>query len=197
MHSSPSTTRAPAHSLLRDVRYTMIPHQIRGVTAGLSALDLEASPERLSALNEHHSADTVRYDNLVAYTRPVTCVAAIHCRTLLQFLGLQSNGSPTPHIVSRDREDIHEVWIGTFKDADGAPLEPVPSAFIERFSNTQEIALAWATTYDFAAQRLTDAMTDSRLTSAAIVPMLRKTFETVPAVVEEWFYERAALRANA
>jgi hypothetical protein len=40
-------------------------------------------------------------------------------------------------------------------------------------------------------------MADPSLISATITPMLRRTFETVPAVIGEWFYERAVLRANA
>lgn len=196
MHSSQPATSHSAHSLLRDLRYTIIPHQMRGVAAGLAALDLDAHPEPLFS-RDHCGGDGVTYDSLLAYTRPVVCVAAIHCRALLAFLGLQSNGSSALSAVSTTRLRASDIGIDRFKGADGAPLQLVSLSVVESLPASRETARAWAMTCDFAAQRLTDAMTDPQLASGAITPMLRRTFETVPVVVNEWFYQRAVLRANA
>ncbi|WP_144107978.1 hypothetical protein [Paraburkholderia sp. BCC1886] len=195
MQSSQSTPDQPDHSLLRDMRYTIIPHRLRGITAGLAALDLEANPDTLVTLAPD-SADAVQHDALVAYTRPVTCVAAIHSRALLQFLGLQCNGSSLDTLAGEPRS-ADELWIGTFRGNDGAPLDVVPASVVDAWHDPEEIALAWLTTSDFAAQGLANAMADPKLTSAAITPMLRRTFETLPKVVNQWFFERAVLRANA
>ncbi|HZZ11749.1 MAG TPA: hypothetical protein VFE79_13760 [Paraburkholderia sp.] len=196
MPTSQPTIAEPAHSLLRDMRYTIIPHQLRGVSAGLAALALEAAPERLFA-HAHCGGDTIQCHDVRAYTRPVVCVAAIHCKALLQFLGLQSRGASALGVVARSERRPGDVSIDMFKGSNGMPLEPVPLSVIERFPDSQEIARAWSTTCNFAAQRLTRAMTDPMLTSGSITPLLRRTFETIPVVVDQWFYARAVLRANA
>lgn len=187
--SGPTLDHSP-HSLLRDMRYTIVPHQVRGITAGLAALDLEADPARLFP-------DEPEGNELVAYTRPVICVAAIHCRMLLRFLGLQSNGSPTLVSVAHDSRDPHEVRIEMFSQSDGTPLERVPPSVVECYPDPCGIARAWTATSDFSAQGLAQALIDPSLSSGSITPMLRLTFETIPELVQRWFHERTVLRANA
>ncbi|MGF6771486.1 hypothetical protein P3T18_003973 [Paraburkholderia sp. GAS199] len=195
MHNAPATADRPAPSLLRDVRYTIVPHQLRGVSAGLAALDLEANPGALVMPDRGENA--VRHEELVAYTRPVICVAAMHCRSLLQFLGVDcGDGAAMDVATDATSEAAPDIWIGTFDGRNGRRLEPVPLSVLERFGDSQRVQHAWTATARFAAQALVDAMNDPALIDGTLAPMLRRTFETVPDVVNRWFYERAVLVAN-
>jgi hypothetical protein len=164
----------PTHSLLRDTRYTIIPHQLRGVADGLVAIDLEAEAA----------------SDFTPYTRPVICVAAFHCRTLLRFLGLQDDGS----LIVRGRHDVTDgVWIGDFHAQDGVSLTGPNACVTEEFADASHVARAWAATSGFATQNLAHAIKDARLANGTIQPLMRRTFETIPTVISRYFYERAVL----
>ncbi|WP_322106897.1 hypothetical protein [Paraburkholderia sp. J41] len=189
-------------SLLRDLRYTMIPHQLRGVAAGLAALDLEARHDGAHPLQLRADGNAVQYDTLLGYTRPVACVAAIHCRALLRFLGLEGDGDAALRAIEAHQRhygdagtmsDARDVSIDVFKDAHGSPLTRVPLCAVERYPEPRAVARAWAATCDFAAQPLALALRDPRLASGQMAPLLRRTFETLPELLERWFYERAVL----
>lgn len=180
---------APTPSTLRDLRYTMIPHRVRGVAAGLAALELEARHDRAHPLQLRADGNAVEYDVLLAYTQTVTCVAAIHCRELLNFVGLDGDGAAS---LRAARIDV-DFGIDLFRDQNGTPLTRVPFSAIGHYGEPQTVARAWAATCDFAAQGLALARVDPRLKSGAIAPLLRRAFETVPDMLERWFYARAVL----
>lgn len=187
------TNDAPSKSLLRDTRYTMIPHRVRGVSAGLAALDLEARHDAQHPLQLRADSNAVQYDALLAYTRAVTSVAALHCRDLLRFLGLDSDGAASLRALAPNELRTGEVSIDRFRDASGAPLTRVPPSVVSAFADPHAVASAWALTCDFSTQRLAQAMADPRWTGATLAPALRRAFETVPEVLCRWFYERAVL----
>ncbi|QGZ65527.1 hypothetical protein [Paraburkholderia acidisoli] len=193
------TTEAPSLSLLRDTRYTMIPHRVRGVAAGRAALDLEARHDAQHPLQLRADGNAVQYNVLLAYTRSVTCVAALHCRDLLRFLGVQGDGAgnlracDSSETAAMPDPPVGAISIDMFRTAAGEPLARMPLSAVNAFAEPPAVAHAWALTCDLASQPLAHAMRDPRWTSGLLAPALHRAFDTVPLALSQWFYERAVL----
>jgi hypothetical protein len=91
---------------LLHMRHTIIPFHVRGVVAGLSALDLGAKHDLFTPVEIHIEGPNpgVQRETLLGYTQPIWCMAAIHSRFLLEFVGLKSKGSPSRLETITDKE---------------------------------------------------------------------------------------------
>lgn len=184
-----TTTLSPAEIKLLGLRVGVIPHYVRGVHAGLKALDLSSKYHPLDGIEIRvdGAEEPVHSTVLIAYAQTTSSMAAIYSRLLLEFLGLKVGGSPSQlqPIVKRTRRG--DIGIENFRGSDGSPLEKVLPSIVDDFPDPQEVKRAWIMTCDFAGQRLAHITDDFKLNGGDVTPMLVRTFETVPEVVDHAF----------
>ncbi|KGS04519.1 hypothetical protein X946_2784 [Burkholderia sp. ABCPW 111] len=176
--------------LLR-LRVGVIPQFVAEVRLAYSALRLQAQHGPLAEIEirveqiEHPVHEGV----LMNYTQPVTSMGAIHCRYLLEFLGLKSSGHPSVLSAIKDGPRSHrgDLGIEDFRLKDATPLQRLSPAVVQTFADPASVARAWATTIDFAGQRLAHPTDDFKLNGTDVTPLLEVAFVTVPAVVDTHF----------
>ncbi|KVM64125.1 hypothetical protein WJ59_20420 [Burkholderia gladioli] len=63
-------------------------------------------------------------------------------------------------------------------------------SIVDDFPDPQDVEQAWITTCDFAGQRLAHITDDFKLNGGDVTPMLVRTFETLPQVVDQAFFNK-------
>ncbi|MFL9885224.1 hypothetical protein PQR66_19430 [Paraburkholderia agricolaris] len=174
---------------LMHMRVALIPYYVQSVHAGLKALDISKRYHALERIEIRVDGvdDPVHSTALIAYTQTASSMAAIYSRLLLEFLGLKAGGSPSQlhPIVKRTRRG--DIGVENFRGSDGSPLEKVLPSIVDDFPDPQEVERAWITTCDFAGQRLAHITDGFKLNGSDVTPMLVRTFETIPQVVDQAF----------
>ncbi|MBL3963096.1 hypothetical protein H3O04_11355 [Burkholderia sp. KCJ3K979] len=178
---------------LLHMRHTIIPYHIRGVVAGLSALDLGAKYDPFTPveIRIEGTEPEVQRETLLSYAQPIWCMGAIHSRFLLEFMGLKSKGSPSRLETIADKERRPgDIGIESYQRADGSFLLRLAPSVVDCFPDADVVRSAWIGTCDFAGQRLAHATDDYKLQSGDVTAMLRRTFETIPDLVSHWFHNQ-------
>lgn len=173
------------------LRVGVIPQFVAEVRLALSALKLQVQHGPLAEIEirveqvEH----PVHEGALMNYTQPVTSMGAIHCRYLLEFLGLKSSGHPSVLSAIKDgpRSRRGDLGIEAFRLKDGTALQRLSPAVVQTFPDPATVANAWTATIDFAGQRLAHPTDDFKLNGTDVTPLLEIAFATVPTVVDTHF----------
>ena len=115
----------------------MLDHRMHSVAALNWALDFRSQWKEVPSI-EVYIDGKLRIDgNLNAITNPTLEVGLVHCRALLEFLGLRDDNGTLSQIKKRHRGD---VGIEHFKNANG-PLKKVdPKAALNRYKGERSEA---------------------------------------------------------
>lgn len=178
---------------LLHMRHTIIPFHVRGVTAGLLALDLGAKHDLFTPVEIHieGSAPEVQRETLLSYVQPIWCMGAIHSRFLLEFVGLKSKGSPSRLETITDKERRRgDIGIECYQLPNGTFLRRLEPSIVDTNSDPEVVRRAWIGTCDFAGQRLAHATDDYKLQNGDVTEMLRRTFETIPDLINHYFFSQ-------
>ncbi|WP_330727866.1 hypothetical protein [Burkholderia multivorans] len=178
---------------LLHMRHTIIPFHVRGVMAGLSALDLAARHDLFSPVEIRIEGTNteVHRETLLSYAQPIWCMGAIHSRFLLEFVGLKSKGSPSRlEAIGKNERKPSDIGIECYKRADGTFLERLEPSIVDSSPDPDVVRRAWIGTCDFAGQRLAHATDDYKLQNGDVTEMLRRAFETIPALIDLCFHSR-------
>lgn len=178
---------------LLHMRHTIIPFHVRGVMAGLLALDLGAKHDLFTPVEIHIEGPNpeVQRETLLSYTQPIWCMGAIHSRFLLEFVGLKSKGSPSRLGTITDKERRpNDIGIECYQRANGTFLRRLEPSIVDYSPDPDVVRRAWIGTCDFAGQRLAHATDDYKLQNGDVTAMLRRTFETIPDLISHCFYSQ-------
>ncbi|VVE27814.1 hypothetical protein PPN31114_03492 [Pandoraea pneumonica] len=175
-----------------DMLLHIIPYYKMSVEYGLHALQLASKHNQLAPLRVYvdQEAEPVHETTVNMYTHPISNMAAVHCRLLLEFVGLRSGGQLSDLVEIKERKK-GDVGIEDFWDIGGSPLHRLPLGVVHRFPQPEKVRRAWVATCDFAGQRLAHATYDNKLNGVDVTPMLHLAFETVPRIVGDEFLAKA------
>ena len=116
----------------------LIPHRLSAVYALTNALRLHSSFENPKSIEIYFDRKLTIVGNSNAYTNPVIESGLIHCRALLEFLGIcyTKNGLE----IIKDRKP-NDVGIEHYKDSNGATLQKIsPEVAISSYSGSKDDA---------------------------------------------------------
>jgi hypothetical protein len=116
----------------------IIPYRMRAVDTLIFATRLSARWSHPPPLEIHVDGKLQVEGNLYAFTNPAIEVGLVHCRALLEFLGLAANKSG--HIVNVDRRRPSDIGIEHFSNASGHLAMVKPEAALSRYQGVKEEA---------------------------------------------------------
>ncbi|MGS1023889.1 hypothetical protein [Burkholderia glumae] len=192
-HPRESTTmpnQQPSAGSLAEIRRTLIPFYQQALYAGLRALELDQKFDVLERIDIRVEgiAEPVHSTIMGAFTQSTSSIAAVYSRLLLEFLGLKTGGSSSA-LVSTGKRRPADIGVEMFCDRHGVAVPKIDPSIVAIFANSNNVAKAWIATCDFAGQRLAHITTDWRLNGADVRPMLALTFETLPIVLQKYFFD--------
>jgi hypothetical protein len=116
----------------------LIPYRLGAVNALTHALGLRSSFEKPKPIKIYFDRKLTIVGNSNAYTNPVIDSGLIHCRALLEFLGICYTKNGLEIIKNRKPDD---VGIEHYKDLNGVTLQKVsPEVAISRYPGRKEDA---------------------------------------------------------
>jgi len=179
----------------------IIPHRLRTLNGGLSAIKLERRFGPLEMMDVMVDAGDGSQSSeyrgvLSALTQPLITVAVINARCLLEFLGLGVNSKsrpPTLNVSCKARRQ-GDVGIENFSDPTGKLLNALTPTFaaaiLGRAADFHSLDSAWAATYTIANQRLAHSTEDEILDKRNMDDRMGMAFETIPELVCRAFYDK-------
>ncbi|KVD74124.1 hypothetical protein WS62_06530 [Burkholderia sp. ABCPW 14] len=185
--------REPADLDLLTMAVVKIPHMLENIAVARRALELEKQYGGLEDIEIYraHSEGRLMHIRLGSYTQPITSMAAIQCRVVLEFLGLGTSKKEPYRLAARASRESGDIGIEDFANVRGEPLERMtPEEALKLVPNPVRAELAWVTTIHFANQRLAHATDDYRLGGRPVRPHLYNAFRTVPMLAQQAFEER-------
>jgi hypothetical protein len=108
----------------------LIPYRMKAVAILNYALRLRANWSEAPPMTMHVDGRLVMEGNLNAFTNPAIEAGLVHCRALLEFLGLCEKGGV---LANRKDRRSGDVGIEHFKSADGALKMVPPEAVLKRY----------------------------------------------------------------
>jgi hypothetical protein len=176
---------------LLQMRRAIIPFHVKGVEAGLLALDLGAKHDPFTPVEIHIEGlnpEVVQRETILSYAQPIWCMGAIHSRFLLEFVGLKSKSPPSRLETITDKERRpSDIGIECYQHANGTFLRRLEPSIVDDNPDPEVVRRAWIGTCDFAGQRLAHATDDDKLQNGDVTAMLRRTFETIPDLIKRCF----------
>ena len=120
-----------------ELLHKLIPYRMQAVDTLNYALRLRSNWSNAPSMTIHVNGKQIMEGNLNAFTNPAIEAGLVHCRALIEFLGLcEKDGS----LSTRKRRQPSDVGIEHFKNADG-PLQMVdPEAALSRYGGSREEA---------------------------------------------------------
>ncbi|AMA60050.1 hypothetical protein [Bradyrhizobium sp. CCGE-LA001] len=116
----------------------IIPYRMYAVSALNLATSLGADADKPKAIQIYIDGKLRIEGNLFAFTNPAIEAGLVHCRALLEFLGLSAHRCG--HIVNVDRRRPTDVGIENFSNASGALSMVRPEAALARYEGGKEEA---------------------------------------------------------
>lgn len=180
--------REPAELELLSMALGKIPHMLDNIDLARQALQLEKQYgllEHIEVYRDHPDRERLVYSTLGSYAQPITSMAAIQCRVLLEFLGLAVTKKEPYRLIARTSERGEgDIGIEDFTNLRGEQLKRLmPEDARKRVPNPLRAELAWVTTINFANLRLAHATDDYKLVGRSVRPHLHNAFRTVPILV--------------
>ena len=118
---------------------TLIPYRLKAVDSLTHALRLCDSFENPKSIEIYFDKKLTIIGNSNAYTNPVVESGLVHCRALLEFLGLCYTKNGLENILNRKNKD--DVGIEHYQDLNGLALQKVsPDIAISRYPGPKEDA---------------------------------------------------------
>ena len=116
----------------------LIPYRLGAVNALTHALRLHSSFENPKPIEIYFDRKLTIVGNSNAYTNPVIESGLMHCRALLEFLGICYTKNGLEIIKNRKPDD---VGIEHYKDSNGAALQKIsPEVAVSRYPDSKDDA---------------------------------------------------------
>lgn len=197
--STPDQPQHRSDSMVSDellhMRITIIPFMLERIAAACHALELEKRHGILDYVELFRAGtqdERLLYTVLGGYTQPVTSIAAIQCRVLLEFLGLTTSKATPGRLASvREKRRVGDIGIECYADREGNQFKRLTrDCALALVHGPIRAECAWTTVIEFANQRLAHATDDHRLGGKSVRPHLYNAFRTVPRLVENAFLDQ-------
>jgi hypothetical protein len=115
----------------------LLPYRMQAVTTLNLALRLRSQWDDAPPMEIHADGKLVVEGNLNAFTNPAIEAGAIHCRALLEFLGL---GEKDDRLVNRKGRRLGDIGIEHFEDANGSLAMLDPEVALSRYDGGRDEA---------------------------------------------------------
>lgn len=191
---------------LEIVRKLIIPQRLKVIATARQMISLESeySPHSIVHLiiEQTHGVNIDAYsDALATITQPIIDSAILHCRCLLDFVGIGLDSKSDSLVLSSSsrKRQKDDIGIEYFKSAGGKQLRQLtPQEAISLLSDdTIDLNQAWATVIKIANQRLAHSTEDKMLSdSGDITPMLVIAFDSLPDLIGKAFYGKIQEKAE-
>ena len=182
---------------LEVIRTFIIPQRLKVIATARQMISLESgfSPFAVTRImiGQDNGLEIDSYsDVLSTITQPIIDSAILHCRCLLDFVGIGlNNKSDSIELSNSSRKRLRDdIGIEHFTSAGGKKLRQLtPQAAINILTcNTNDLSKAWATVIKIANQRLAHLSEDKMLSgSGDITPMLVIAFDSMPELIDKVF----------
>lgn len=118
----------------------LIPYRLQAVSIFNLAVRLRSSWDGPKAIKIYFDGTLAIEGNSNAFTNPVIETGLVHCRALLEFLGLSLSTRGDPKIVNRSQKRIEDVAIEDFSNANGPLPMVTPGQALSRYGGGKEEA---------------------------------------------------------
>ncbi|MBO7881678.1 MULTISPECIES: hypothetical protein [pseudomallei group] len=179
------------------LRADNIPQRLRYLRSARKINELERNYLLANmAITVDGADEPIYFGNIMEFTGPALLMAVIHCRFLLEFLGLKIRRKVnTPELMTRGcyQQSSEDIGIEHFKSPTGASLQPLQLGVADNFSNPDEVRQAWAIVIAVANQRVAHSTSDAKLggiDSTTVSQAIEIALDTVPELVCREFYDR-------
>jgi len=127
-----------------DIIKRIIPYRLQAVEAANLAIRLRSSCDAPKAMKIYFDDRLKITGNSNAFTNPVMEAGLIHCRALLDFLGLKAESADSTKLSCRDpkRTRNDDVVIEHFSNSNGPLLMVTPKEALSRYQGQQSEAEA-------------------------------------------------------
>jgi hypothetical protein len=181
--------RLPTPERLLHMRETIIRFRLDGIRTAMQAIGLESKYNGLSFIDVlvENEGERIFHGILFQFTQPSISMAIVHCRCLLEFMGLKTSGHPSKLItVSRRRNG--DIGIEHFESSSGCNLAKMKPDIVSTFETVADVAETWTTVIEIANQRLAHSTDDLKLGGTDTQPVIMTALETVSELVQREFY---------
>lgn len=120
----------------------IIPHRMYAVSMLNYAAQLSMRYEKVPLIEVFVDGKLLIKGNLFAFTNPAIEAGLVHCRALLEFLGLTANKSG--RIVNVSGRRPTDIGIEHFSNARGSLPMVTPDAALARYDGGKDIRRRWA-----------------------------------------------------
>jgi hypothetical protein len=170
----------------------LIPYRMQAVDTLNYALRLRSSWSDAPLMTIHVDGKQVMEGNLNAFTNPAIEAGLVHCRALLEFLGLcEKDGS----LSNRKKRQPSDVGIEHFKNADGSLKMVDPEQAVSRYEGDQEEAEKALLTVFHITNKGLAHITADLAAHPAHARLLETASRGIPALVISYLYTPLSLVA--
>jgi hypothetical protein len=173
-----------------DIINRIIPYRLQAVDAANSAARLRSSWDAPKAMKIYFDEKLRITGNSNAYTNPVLESGLIHCRALLDFLGLKADPKNSKKLICRDPKKNKEddAVIERFSNSNGPVPLVTPQEAITRYQGSQSEAEAALAGVLHTANKGVAHITSGLDLSASDISHLEIASRGVRALVVSHFY---------
>jgi hypothetical protein len=173
-----------------DIINRIIPYRLQAVDAANSAARLRSSWDAPKAMKIYFDEKLRITGNSNAYTNPVLESGLIHCRALLDFLGLKADPKNSKKLICRDPKKNKEddAVIERFSNSNGTLPLVTPQEAITRYQGSQSEAEAALAGVLHTANKGVAHITSGLDLSASDISHLEIASRGVRALVVSHFY---------
>lgn len=173
-----------------DIIKRVIPYRLQAVDAANLAVRLRSSWDAPKAMKIYFDDRLKITGNSNAFTNPVMEAGLIHCRALLDFLGLKADPADSTKLVCRDpkRTKNDDVVIEHFSNSNGPLPMVTPQDAISRYQGPQSEAEAALASVLHTANKGLAHITSGLAMSAIDISNLEIASRGVRALVVSHFY---------
>ena len=173
----------------------LIPYRLHAVSTFNFAVRLRSSWVGPKPMKIYFDGKLAIDGNSNAFTNPVIETGVVHCRALLEFLGLSLSTRGDPKIVNRLRKRTDDVGIEDFSNASGPLPMVTPDQAVSRYSGGKDEAERALITVFHTANKGLAHVTTGFIESLEQATLLEIASRGVPSLVISHLYTPLGLPA--
>jgi hypothetical protein len=173
-----------------DIINRIIPYRLQAIDAANLAARFRNSWDAPKSMKIYFDEKLRITGNSDAYTNPVLDSGIIHCRALLDFLGLKADPNDSAKLICRDpkKNNKDDVVIEHFSNSNGPLPLVTPQEAIARYQGPQAEAEAALASVIHIANKGLAHITSGLVLSATDISHLEIASRGIRALVESNFY---------